>query len=417
MKRFINTIILATLVISCSDALTLPPAASLFTESPEILEDKAIFRLATANMPDSSARVFPIVWGGDAEIGTDCAVSADAFVFGGESPVDSIVVTALRFGTGKTLSMTVELPDGTEGGKYLTASYTLPEPLAHIGLNSGYRFLTDSTEIGFILTDATGKAQALKHNDVEIALSVDKSKSTASEGVDFAFSDSATLIIRPGENKGSLKIKSLNPHPQAGKDKIVLNISYGDKFAGGEIQEMEISLLDTLWNRAEGKWAADTLLTDSLYMEKIWGETCTGYSLIPEPAEDDDIDFDLEGCLFKPSFSSSFSDYFKGNSTIRKGAGIDLEVSEGEKVSLQTFTLSNTNRYFSSQESSEDTESLIGMRILEGETSETDTLDLYIIDHTSRSFMPELEKEGRYAPEKPVAASPGMFLNLRFTKQ
>lgn len=414
MKRFIKTIILAALVISCSDALTLPPAASLFTESPEILEDKAIFRLATVNMPDSTAHVFPVVWGGDAEIGTDCSVSADAFVFGGDSPVDSIVVTALRFGTGKTLSMTVELPDGTEGGKYLTASYTLPDHLAHVGLGSGYRFLTDSTEIGFILTDASGKAQTLRHNDVEITLNVDKSKSTATEGVDFAFSDSSSFIIRPGENDGSLKIKSLNPHPQAGKDKIVLNISYGEKFTGGEILEMEINLLDTLWNKADGKWAADTLLTDSLYMENIWGKLCSAYSLIPEPEDDDVINMDLDDCLFKPSFSSSFSDYFKGNSAIRKGAGIDLEVSEEERITLQTFTLSNTNRYFSSQESSEDTESLIGMRILEGET---DTLDLYIIDHTSRSFMPELEKEGKYAPEKPVAASPGTFLNLRFTKQ
>ena len=27
-----------------------------------------------------------------------------------------------------------------------------------------------------------------------------------------------------------------------------------------------------------------------------------------------------------------------------------------------------------------------------------------------------MEAEGKYAPEKPVAASPGLFLNLTFTK-
>ena len=30
--------------------------------------------------------------------------------------------------------------------------------------------------------------------------------------------------------------------------------------------------------------------------------------------------------------------------------------------------------------------------------------------------MPELEAEGKYAPEKPVAASPGLYLNVKFTK-
>jgi hypothetical protein len=47
----------------------------------------------------------------------------------------------------------------------------------------------------------------------------------------------------------------------------------------------------------------------------------------------------------------------------------------------------------------------------------TDSLDFYVIDYVSKSFMPELETEGKYAPEKPVAASRGLFLNHTFTRQ
>ena len=81
---------------------------------------------------------------------------------------------------------------------------------------------------------------------------------------------------------------------------------------------------------------------------------------------------------------------------------------------LQTFWLDNTNRYFSAEQSSEDKESLIGLRFFH---ENTDSLDLYVIDYVSKSFMPELETTGQYAPEKPVAASPGLFLNLIFNRQ
>ena len=99
---------------------------------------------------------------------------------------------------------------------------------------------------------------------------------------------------------------------------------------------------------------------------------------------------------------------------MKKAGSLDLDLGNGETASLQTFLIDNTNRDFSEETKSEDKESYIGVRILEGE--EADTLDLYVIDHMSKSFLPELVTEERYAPEKPVAASPGLFLNLTFTK-
>ena len=43
-------------------------------------------------------------------------------------------------------------------------------------------------------------------------------------------------------------------------------------------------------------------------------------------------------------------------------------------------------------------------------------LDMYIVDHTSKSFMPELLDFEMYDKEKPVAAMTGCFLNATFKK-
>ena len=61
---------------------------------------------------------------------TDYTISGDRFVFGGENPVDSIVVTTLKLGTGRTLSLSVDVPEGYAAGKYLTSEYTLQDKLA-----------------------------------------------------------------------------------------------------------------------------------------------------------------------------------------------------------------------------------------------------------------------------------------------
>ena len=206
----------------------------------------------------------------------------------------------------------------------------------------------------------------------------------------------------------------MNPHPEDGKDRIVLNLDFGEKYGAGEIKEMEISLLDTLWKHLNGSWDADSLVTDSLYMERYWKNQYTGMEFFPKFNERDRITFDLEGLAFTPSLRSEFKNYFKGRCGIRKGSRLVLDLGEGKPADLQTFWLDKTNRYFSEEEESEDKESLIGLRFF---PDNIDSLDLYVIDYVSRSFMPELETEGRYAPEKPTAASPGLFLNHTFIRQ
>ena len=404
---------LLTFLASCEDELTMEPAISFFGSSPEILDETAVFRLAFANITDSTERVIPVRISGTAQEGTDYTISSDRFVFGGENPTDSIVVTTLQFGTGRTLSLSVDVPEGYVSGKYLTSQYTLQDKLAFLGFAKGYQMMSDSLNISFQSYDKNGEIKTLG-TDAEIFLTINQEKTTAEEGTDFMFADSTRLIIRKGSNNGSLKIKSLNPHPADGNDKIVLNMTFGDKFSAGEVTEMEISLLDTLWKHLDGTWGADSLVTDSLYMDSYWKDICTDLDKLPGSSKSDKMTFELDNLRVKASFTSGFKNYFYSQSGLRKGNSLSLDMGDGSVADLQTFWMDNTNRYFSPTEKSEDKESLIGLRFF---PDNIDSLDLYIIDYVSKSFMPELDTLGKYALEKPVAASPGLFLNLTFKRQ
>lgn len=416
MNRIITIIMLAALMLaSCQEEVQLKPAASLFTEKPELTDTTAIFRLAVANVKAGDEPVrFPVNFGGTAEKGIDYSVSGDAFVFGGDSPVDSIVVKTLKLGTEKTLSLSVSLPEGFEAGKYTHSEYILHDKFAFVSFASKHRSMIDSTNVLFSLKDKSGNAKTF-NKDIDILMNVDIEKSTALEGVDFIFSDSTWFTIPAGETEGVLKIESLHQQPVEGKDKIVLNMSFADEFGEGEIGEMEISLLDSKWKMLDGTWIPDSLVTDAAYMEEYWKDACASYEDVPVFYNWDKMTFDMGNLMFLPDFSSNYSYFFTGDSELKKGKVIELELADGSKENIQTFVLDNTNRYFTKKDKSEDKESHIGLRLIESEDQQL--LDLYILDHTSRFFMPELEATGKYAPEKPVAASPGLYLNLIFTKE
>lgn len=414
MKRYIISLLLAAAFISCSDELTMNPAVSFFAESPEVTDETAIFRLATAFMTDSTERVFPVTFGGTAEKGVDYTASADAFVLGGDSPVDSIVVTTLKFGTEKTVSLTVSLPEGTDGGKYLISGFTIQDNPAYITFDNNFRILTDSTVISFSMTNKRGTEKTLSQ-DVHISIISNPEKSTAVEGTDYSFADSTHFTIKAGESQGELKIARPDSSPSVGKDKVFFKIIHDEIYGDGEIPEIEMHLMDKKWNKLDGDWTIDSLITDSKYMSDYWGDAYSGMDLLPEFNKYDNMEFDMDRCVFEPSFYSSMKYYFLDETDFRVSHMMEITAPDGAAKEIQTFLIGKTNRYFSSKERSEDKESYIGLMLTEGLEDTADTLDLYIIDHTSRSFMPELESEGKYAPEKPVAASPGLYLNARFT--
>ena len=163
--------------------------------------------------------------------------------------------------------------------------------------------MTDSLEISFTANDRSGKRLNLT-SDAEVSLTANKEKSTAEEGVDFAFSDSTRFVIAGGQNTGSLEIRSLNPNPKDGKDKIVLNINFNEKYSIGETAEVEISLLDTVWRHLDGSWNIDTLVTDSLYMDRYWNGVCTAMDKLPKYNERDKFTVNMKELFLSPSFRS-----------------------------------------------------------------------------------------------------------------
>ncbi len=415
MKKLIYAIIFAVSLMSCSDDTVMKPALSLFSDKPEILDETAVFRMAVINMPDGEERHFPVTFGGTAEFGIDYEVSGDEFIFGVAEPVDSIVVKTLKFGTGRTVSMNVTLPEGMESGRFLSAEFTLHEKPALITFNQDRKILADSAMVSFSLKDKEGKDKVLGI-DAEVSVSVDREKSTAVEGEDFVFADSSHFNIIAGKSSGELKIKKLKDITDEGRDKIVFRISHDPKFAEGTVRELEMDLMDAQWGSLKGKWKIDTLVTDTTYMKNFWGDKCTGYDLFPKFQSADAVSFDLNTASFTPSFSSDFKLYFTGLSKFTPGPKMSLDLGDGKSADLQTFILDNTNRNFVKEPASEDKESIVGARIIEGLEENPDTLDFYVIDYVSKSFMPELEAQGKYAPEKPVAASPGLYINITFVK-
>ena len=162
--RLLTLIAIAGLMGACSKDIALDPAVSLFAPQPEIYEETAIFRLASMAIDTTSAQTFPVTFGGSAEMGVDYTVSGDRFVLGGENPVDSIVVTTLRLGTDKTVSLTVEVPEGIGSGKYLTSEFTIQDKLAYFSFPASYSMVADSLDIEFNALDRKGKAKVLGSN-------------------------------------------------------------------------------------------------------------------------------------------------------------------------------------------------------------------------------------------------------------
>lgn len=413
MKRYISAILSAMLMLaSCSDELSQTPAVSFVTSGPVSVEfENAKFSIVSRNYTSKDACIIPVIFSGTAEKGVDYTVSSEAFVLGGDAPVDSIVVTALVLGSDKTVSMSLDIPDGIEAGAHRTAGFTLQDKFGYMTFGSSHSLLADTLTFTLGVLDRNGKAQAVG-KDADITVSVNTEKSTAVEGTHFEFADSAHVTIKAGSAAGKLRLATIG-EPVEGQDIIVLDISYDKGLYGeGLIQQSTIAVLGGRFASLEGKWKIDTLITDSVYMKNIWGESCTLLEELPKFKASDAVTFSMETCTFTPSFSSGFRNYFTGASHLWKDASYTLDKGEGEYTDLQLFMFDNTNRWFSAEEQSEDKNSLVGIRMIQDEETSEDLLDLYILDHNSKAFMPELE----YGEEKPAAASRGKYLNAVFRK-
>lgn len=357
----------------------------------------------------------PVSFSGTAQRGADYEASADCFVLTNESLIDTIVVSTKKLGTGRTVSLNLEIPQGFVAGKYPTSEFTLQDKFGYLTFEMTRSFVADTTSYAIVLCDSTGRTKALS-KDTPVSFSVNTEKSTAVEGVDFEMVSSADAMIPAGGAYAVLSIAPLKTSFGDGKDKVVLDVHADEKFETGINPQLEITIIRPELKGLDGNWMMDSIVTDSLYFETTWGAECTGYDLLPEFYAYSMMGFSLYDATFSPSLAQGFENYFIGLSSMSMGEELEIVDAEGNPKTVQLISLDNTNRYFSETEISEDKVSYIGIYLYDNPEDQSKMMELYVLDHTSKSFMPELEAGNRYGAEKPVAAQPGFYLCAAFAK-
>ena len=109
---------LAAVAVACTSETKEVPAVSFETAIPVTSGEIATFKIAVADYSGTDPVSIPVTFGGTAVKGTDYIVSAEEFVWGGENPVTSIQVTTLVFDESKTVSLTLDIPEGWKAGNY-----------------------------------------------------------------------------------------------------------------------------------------------------------------------------------------------------------------------------------------------------------------------------------------------------------
>ena len=329
--------------------------------------------------------------------------------------MDSIVVSTKLLGTGRTINLSLQIPEGFGAGKYTTSELRLQDKFGFLSFDASKSLCADSTNFIISLCDSSGISTILT-KETAIGISVNTEKSTAVEGVDFVITSASNFNISAGMSFTTFGIVPLNQEPREGKDKIVLNLASDYRFEMGEFPELELTIIHQDLKNFEGNWMMESLKTDQFYFEEIWGEQCSGYNLIPAFSSTDFLSVSFLGARFAPSFGSGFGNYFTGMSEFNFEHTIKITDVDGNTKDIQLISVDNTNRYFSKDETSEDSQSLVGIHTYTDDVTNRQMLDLYILDYTSKSFMPELITKGAYASEKPVAATPGLYLSASFTR-
>lgn len=412
MKRILFAICaLVAVAAACTPENKVTPAVSFETALPIIAGEVTTYTIAVADYAGTDPVTIPVTFGGDAVKGVDYEVSAEAFVWGGNEPVTSIKVTTLVFDNTKKVSLTLNAPEGWTVGNYPMSESSLSAKLGYISFDKSSLGLTGSAEVTVSVYDEQGNAKVLE-NDATLAISVAES-STAAEGTHFTLS-TKNVTIPAGSKSATFTVAIMGEEAVADHDQFTLVLDPGAKFSIGNYDEIAVNIWGSAWSKLNGNWKMIEVSPEATGM---WGDMVTAMDQIPSVVEGDGFIIDIAAMKFIPNFKSTFCNYFIGEANIAKDKTVvNFGQGVGNKFSLQLISFDNTNRYFSAKEQSSDKVSLVGIAFEEGDTAGDEILRMYIVDHTSKSFMPELLEYDMYQKEKPVAVDYGNFISAAFKK-
>ena len=437
MKKFLFTIAaLAMVFAGCTPEEELDKTSatiSFVASSPSVEGLEATFAINVNDYAGTDAVTVPFVVETEAVEGTDYEISATEFVWGGENPVTSVVVTTLKRGTDLSLKLTLQIPEGFAAGEYTFSEMVLADKEFGVSFESSL-ILTESDFliVNVVTTDASGEFEV--EEDVEFTVTVNEEESTAVEGEHFDFSDGAYAYVPEGSSIGELYLDIYEF--EEGKDKIVLRLEETDDFGYGNFFEVEIRLV-SYWEKFAGKWVINEYVTTKEYFESTqgwcqwfgWNEA-EQYAQLPVFNAEDAFEITIADATtgkLIPDFKSNLKNYFIGETNITKDEPFDVILSTTivppPMVGARLVKCDNINRFFSATEMSEDKEGLVALRIFYDDELGEELLDVYIVDHTSHSFLTgiltiddDYDYGLSYEDTKPTAPLAGWFINATFKR-
>ena len=243
MKRVISAIIISlAFMASCSEDVELTPGISFLTPQPEIYEETALFRIVAQPFTSADSLTIPVILGGTAQKGVDYEISAEYFTLSKDSLLDTIIVSAKTLGTGKSVSLSLQIPEGFAAGKYTSSEFALQDKYGFLSFEYPEASVSDTTRFAVVVIDSSERAKVVtRETPVNIALN--EEKTTAAEGVDFELIGFEDMRIAAGGYFTTFTVVPLKKDFEEGKDKVVLTLSESEKFNVGKFAEIEISLV------------------------------------------------------------------------------------------------------------------------------------------------------------------------------
>lgn len=369
-----------------------------FEKASYSLTDGSVSVMLGANFTPSQALDYPVTFGGTAVKDKDYTVSAEKYVLGGVSPVNTIVVTAKNnFDSEKTITMTA-------GGATTTIKLGKRDRMLYSFSQKTY-VLGDEVEVELDLQKASDGSKYVATQDMSVSIEPDAS-STAVEGTHYTF-ESKTATIATGKSSCTFKIK--RAQYEEGKTTIVLKpvLSEEDGFVGGQFPTATVDIIGSYVSDLMGEWTVYKVVNDKDYWANTWFLEEKDLEKIPEYNANDTYTFSSgdKGLVLTTNLQSGYKNYFSDESaftidkeiTFRPGGNYGMS-----KVTVQLLKLENVNRYFSSSQVSEDKVAYVGVRNITDDNGET-ILDLFIIDYEPKDFLFTLTEYDYYDNNKPTA--------------
>lgn len=413
MKKiiYLGAALLAALTLaSCTSKVEKKDKVSFVTALPAFSDGVATLKIESSYSGTEAVNI-PVEFGGTAVKGTDYNVSAEAFVLGGNKPVKEISLTPIEYGTKKTVTLSLKLPMGFEGGRYPVSTFTLSDKIGYRSFETKASLMAEKTEIVVNIVDGNAKNKIME-KETKIPVKVVAGKSTAVEGAHFEFENGPYALVPQGSSTGKVTIK-IKGEVLADNDLLTLAFDEDKRFGDGQYIETSVKILGSAWNSFAGKWKVTELHSTFDEQKAAWGDgalndsDANGYPVLNA---EDKFTIDTEKGLLLPEFKSELKNFFIGQTSIAKDKEMVLNISFGKKVTLRLFSLDNVNRNFDAASQSEDKQAFIGVHMSKDDENK-DVMSLYVLDYKPTSFLQSV-LEWNYEPNKPMATNNTAFFTL-----